>query len=109
MGSLSFADGIVEVGPCRWRAMVLQFFCPALQTCMTIERAMAKRVPSRSVPRLLRNSPSGPKFRWRLGNSSTKVLFRHPDTASTFVPHAAAPASILLATGSQLSLRVRIP
>ena len=47
------------------------------------------RCPSPSAP------PGGHRFRWLLRNSSTKVLFRPPAEPSTFIPYAAAPASLL--------------
>ena len=49
--------------------------------------------------------PSGPKIRWRIGNTSTKVLFGHPPNPSRFVLYEAAPASLLLTTGGELSLK----
>ena len=75
----------------------------------SIEPSMAQPTPNRSRSHFLTCFPSGPKIRCRLGNSSTKVLFRHPTEPSTFVLHAAASASLLFTTGGQLFLRARNP
>src|ERR1035437_1221771 len=106
--NLSLSNGLFQLG--LFAAVhSATLFLPRLQRCISTERSMAQQVPSRLVVRFLQGPPSGPKFRWRLGNSSTKVLFRHPNRPSTFVPPAAAPALILFITGRQLSLRARNP
>jgi len=58
---------------------------------------MSRSVPTRSSSQR-RDYREKAEPRWHLGNSSTKVLFGHPRGPSTFVPHAAAPASLVIFT-----------
>ena len=92
-----------------WRVLGCYTFRhqPIIAKRISFERSMPRPSPSRSRRRhqtgfRLRVTP-----RWRLGNSSTKVLFGHPASPSTFIPHAAAPASLVISTGGQLFLRAR--
>jgi hypothetical protein len=52
----------------------------------------AQPIPDHSSSSLGTGVRSGLMFRWRIGNTSTKVLCWDPPSPSTFVPHAAAPA-----------------
>ena len=80
---------------------------PIIVGWISLKRSMSRPFPNRSSNRPRIGFRGGVTLRWHLGNSSTKVLFRHPAGPSTFVPHAAAPASLLIFTGGQLSLRAR--
>jgi hypothetical protein len=89
---------------------MLQFRFPTLRSEVSLERSMDRFYSHRPTVRFTPFEPrGGQRFRWRVGNSSTKVLFRHPAKPSTFKPHAAAPALLLLNASGQLSLRARNP
>jgi hypothetical protein len=77
---------------------MLNFVLPAHPRQVSlIECTMSRTFPTRS-PSQSNDFREKAEARWLLGNSSTKVLFGHPRGPSTFVPHAAAPASLVIFT-----------
>src|SRR5258705_831646 len=80
---------------------------PVVVEWISFERSMPRPSPSRSSSRTRSGTRGRVMLRWHLGNSSTKVLFGHPASPSTFVPHAAAPAPPAIFSGGLLFLRAR--
>jgi hypothetical protein len=80
---------------------------PVVVEWISFERSMPRPSPSRSSSRTRSGTRGRVTLRWHLGNSSTKVLFGHPASPSTFVPHAAAPAPPAIFSGGLLFLRAR--
>lgn len=106
---------ILDKQPFAWKGALVYgglecytFRCqPIAVEWISFERSMSRPPPCRSPSRTHRSTRGRVPLRWRLGNSSTKVLFGHPARPSTFVPHAAAPASQAIFPGGQLFLRAR--
>src|SRR5580693_2630794 len=90
---------------------MLQFAAvsPPARRRYSVEPFMAPPTPNRSRGHLPTFLPSGRKIRWRLGNSSTKVPFRHQHSPSTLVTARGSASLVIFYPGGQLSLRARNP